>query len=208
MSLIDLIADERLRVADFAETLSPEDLETQSLCAEWSVRDVLAHLLMPMVTSTPTFVLAMAKRRFDFDRVNVDLTARVASRTPAELIAGLREKPRHPFKPPGFGHEAPLTDLLIHTQDMARPLGREVDPPVSSVAIALDFLGEAKAARSFGAPSTGDLRLVATDADWSRGEGPEVTGRALDLLLVLSGRSVALERLDGAGLGTLTERLA
>lgn len=207
MSLIDLIADERLRVADFAETLTPQDWQTQSLCSEWTVRDVLAHLLMPLVTPMPTFVLAMARRRFDFDRVNVDLTARLGHRPTEDLITGLREKARHPFKPPGFGHEAPLTDLLIHTQDVAIPLAREVVPPPSSVVIALDFLGEAKAARSFGAPSTGDLRLVATDADWSRGEGPEVTGRALDLLLVLSGRSVALEGLDGAGLETLAERL-
>ncbi len=205
MSLLEMIAAERRRVADFATDLDTDELRAQSLCAEWTVHDVLAHLLMPLVTSTPAFVVAMARSRFDFDRANLALTAKVSRRTRDEIVAGLRERADHPFKPPGFTHEAPLTDLLIHTQDMARPLGRQVEPPIDAVVLALDFATGAKAARSFGVPSAvDDLRLRATDTAWSRGEGAEVTGRALDLLLALTSRREALARLEGDGLPALS----
>jgi hypothetical protein len=48
------------------------------------------------------------------------------------------------------------------------------------------------------------VRLTATDADLSIGDGPEVTGTALSLLLALSRRRVALDDLDGPGVDALT----
>jgi hypothetical protein len=48
------------------------------------------------------------------------------------------------------------------------------------------------------------VRLTAADADVSIGDGPEVTGTALSLLLVVSGRRVALDSLDGPGVDALT----
>jgi len=51
------------------------------------------------------------------------------------------------------------------------------------------------------------LRLVATDLDWTHGDGPEVTGPAMPLLTVMTGRAAGLEALDGAGLPTLRRRL-
>jgi hypothetical protein len=47
------------------------------------------------------------------------------------------------------------------------------------------------------------VRLVATDADMKIGEGPEVTGTALALLLAVSGRHAVLGDLDGPGAGAL-----
>ncbi|WP_435855517.1 hypothetical protein [Streptomyces parvus] len=47
------------------------------------------------------------------------------------------------------------------------------------------------------------VRLTATDADLSIGEGPEVAGPSLSLLLAVSGRRVALDELDGPGVGAL-----
>lgn len=47
------------------------------------------------------------------------------------------------------------------------------------------------------------VRLTATDADLSIGDGPEVTGSALSLLLAASRRRVALEDLDGPGVDAL-----
>jgi hypothetical protein len=45
------------------------------------------------------------------------------------------------------------------------------------------------------------VRLRATDFDWSVGSGPEVTGTAGALLLLVTGRtSAALPLLDGPGL--------
>jgi hypothetical protein len=38
---------------------------------------------------------------------------------------------------------------------------------------------------------------MATDLDWSRRKGPEVKGRAMDLLLLLANRLQVLGRLEG-----------
>ena len=51
------------------------------------------------------------------------------------------------------------------------------------------------------------LRLVATDADWSHGEGAEVRGPLVSLLMVVSGRAEALDDLTGPGLDRLTGAL-
>lgn len=47
------------------------------------------------------------------------------------------------------------------------------------------------------------VRLTAADADVSIGDGPEVSGTALSLLLAVSGRRVALDDLDGPGVEVL-----
>jgi hypothetical protein len=41
--------------------------------------------------------------------------------------------------------------------------------------------------------------LVATDLDWSRGDGPEVRGKGIDLLLLVANRRQVLPRLEGPG---------
>ena len=53
MDFFTEIADERRLTADFLAELSQDQLAAESLCSGWTVRDVGAHLLMPLVTSTP-----------------------------------------------------------------------------------------------------------------------------------------------------------
>lgn len=50
-------------------------------------------------------------------------------------------------------------------------------------------------------------RLVATDTEWSVGDGPEVRGPMDALLLVLAGR-LTLPRLAGEGATAFTTRLS
>ena len=51
------------------------------------------------------------------------------------------------------------------------------------------------------------LKLVATDMDWTPGEGPEVSGPGEALLMAIVGRPQALDELDGHGLATLRRRV-
>jgi hypothetical protein len=51
------------------------------------------------------------------------------------------------------------------------------------------------------------LTLRATDADWSTGTGPEVSGPALALLLAMTGRPAGLAGLSGDGVGMLQSRM-
>ena len=49
-------------------------------------------------------------------------------------------------------------------------------------------------------------RLTATDMDWSHGHGPEVTGPAEALVMMMAGRLVALEDLSGEGKANLATK--
>jgi hypothetical protein len=49
----------------------------------------------------------------------------------------------------------------------------------------------------------GGYRLTATDTDWTRGQGLEIAGPIGALLLLLTGRTAALEQLTGEGADAL-----
>ena len=51
-----LIAAERRRAADMFDGFRDEQWAAQSLCAEWTVRDVAAHLIGPFRISVPRFL--------------------------------------------------------------------------------------------------------------------------------------------------------
>jgi hypothetical protein len=50
------------------------------------------------------------------------------------------------------------------------------------------------------------LTLRATDADWSHGTGPEVSGPILSLVMAMTGRKQADDDLAGDGVATLRSR--
>lgn len=202
-----LIAAERRTLADLVDTLDESQLRTQSLCSAWTAHDIAAHVLMPLVTPVRRVLVTLAASGFDFSKANVKLTARVAGKPAAEIAQGLRDRAESRFHPPGMGLEAPLTDLLIHGQDLRRPLGIGYTPPANAVRAALDFLTTAKAERAFRAKGILDgVSYEATDLSFAFGSGPVVRGRGIDLLLVMSGREGALDHVEGDGVDVLRAR--
>ena len=94
-----------------------------------------------------------------------------------------------------------LADVLIHAQDIHRPLGIRRQIPESHVRPVADFV---KTTVGFGTKKRiAGLRLTATDMDWSEGEGPDVCGPGEALVMVMAGRLVALDDLTGEGKATL-----
>ncbi|GAA4700401.1 maleylpyruvate isomerase family mycothiol-dependent enzyme [Pseudonocardia yuanmonensis] len=201
------VRTERLNLCGFLDGLDDADWDVQSLCTAWRVREVVAHLTVT-TRATIRFVLVQAIRaRGSFDRMEVTVARERAARfTPAELVAQLRESADSSRRFPGSGPMDPLMDLVIHAQDIARPLGR---PYPTSPAVALPSLVYVAGSRFLGGPKrvTG-LELVATDAEWSGGQGPAVHGTVVDLLLVASGRPAGLAGLSGPGMDLLARRLA
>ena len=202
-----MIAAERRALADLVEGLTEAQLDTPSLCGEWTVRVVAAHLTVPLTLSIPGVVGAFVTSAFNFDKANTKLARQQAERPIAEIVGCLREHAEHRFTPPGMGAGAPLTDTIVHGQDMRRPLGIPHDHDPSHLAAALDFV-------TTGAPTgfvprgrLADLQLVATDQTWQTGSGAEVRGPAEALLLAATGRTAALEALDGEGAAVLRARL-
>jgi uncharacterized protein (TIGR03083 family) len=199
------IASERRALADQLDSLSPEQWGTQSLCDAWTVRDVAAHLVLPHKTSIPAFLVTLVAAGGSFSRANVAMTAKEAKRPPTDLVADIRRYADSRTKPPGFGSEAPLTEVLVHGQDIRIPLGLEDTSATGSWAAALDFLVMPKARRGFVSRSLQGFRFVASDADWEYGRGQEVRGPAVALALAMMGRRARSDDLTGSGAPRLVD---
>lgn len=188
----------RLSLADLLDGLSPEDWRTPSLCDGWTVHEVVAHLTPATRLSKPAALAGTVRARFDINKMIGDAArARAVEFGPADLVAQPRETAGSERRPLGTRPRDPLVDVLVHGQDVARPLhrSRPMDPERVTEA-----LGHVWASSFFGARKRFDgLRLVATDADRSAGDGPEVTGPTGDLLLLATGRAAGLDGLGGAG---------
>ena len=118
------VATERHHVADLVADLTDEQWATPSLCAAWTVRDVVAHLTVTTRMTVPRLLPAAVRARGDFDRMAVALAAgRAAAYSTAELVGQLRESAGSTRRMPGSTPMDPLMDLVIHRQDIARPLG-------------------------------------------------------------------------------------
>jgi uncharacterized protein (TIGR03083 family) len=200
------VAAERHRVADLVTDLPDEGWTTPSLCAAWTVRDVVAHLTVTTRMTVPRLLRAAVRARGSFDRVAVDLAAeRSAAYGPEELVAQLRESAGSTRRFPGSTPRDPLMDLVVHGQDIARPLGRRHVSPPDVVA---DCLAYVATNRFMGGPRRlAGVRLVSTDTGWTLGDGAELRGPDVDLLLVAAGRRAGLEALEGPGIAVVGERL-
>ena len=103
------------------------------------------------------------------------------------------------FTPPGLGPEAPLHDILLHSLDVRIPLGLPIETAPERYAPALDITFSAIGARTLVPKGRPKVRWVATDHEWSHGEGDEVHGGMADLALAVSGRGVRVDALTGPG---------
>ncbi len=205
VGMFDDVAAERLGLADELEELTTAQWATPSLCAGWTVHDVVAHLTLSTRQSVPWTLWRVARARGDLERAFADMAReRAAAFGPTELIAQLREMAHVDRRLAMSGELDPLNDLLVHSQDLAVPLGRGRDLPVGR---ALPCLRHVWAAPFVGAAKRfAGLRLVATDADWAEGEGPEVRGPVGALLLAANGRVAGLDGCDGEGLAAARGR--
>ncbi len=198
------VATERRALASDVADLEDSQWATPSWCAGWTVEDVLAHLTATASMTPPTFFARFAGSGFSFPRFAERQIARHKGQKPAETLAGFREIETSTSAPPG-PKLSWLGEVIVHSEDIRRPLGIEHTHPIGAVTSMLDFYKGSNTL--IGAKSRiAGLTLRATDADWSHGEGPVVEGRAIDLLLAATGRRPALDTLSGDGLTLLASR--
>jgi len=103
-----------------------------------------------------------------------------------------------------------LTDILVHGQDIAIPLHRELEMPTTAAAVVATRVWTqrgTRTARVFRHVPIRGFRLSATDITWSVGDGPEIQGPMTAILLLLTGRLAALPRLSGAGAESLRSQM-
>jgi uncharacterized Actinobacterial protein TIGR03083 len=209
MDVWEMIDAERTELADLCETLTPEQWDTVSLCDQWRVRDVIAHLNEGATMTFGTAVVTLARYGFRLGAMLTSEAIKGGAVAPNELVSGLRATVGKRLTPPGVKPPGTLTDTVIHQQDIRRALNVPRVIPSDRLAIVLDETKNTSASLLPGKKRIAGLRLDATDMDWSVGDAgtPEVSGTGEALLMAMAGRAVACPDLTGAGVATLRSRI-
>ena len=202
-SLMDMACDERTDLAAYLGTLSPQEWHMPSLCAKWTVKDVVAHMLSYEELTWVGLMKRFAKG--GVVRANEVGVAEFAPMSTQQLKDFLSRHLRPHGLTAGFGGMIALVDGTIHHQDIRRALGHPRTIPVARLERVLPLvpgnprLGAGRRIRG--------LRLTATDISWHHGDGPEVRGTGEALLMAMAGRPQAADDLAGPGQTTLAARL-
>jgi len=201
----DVKAD-RERFADYLATLDAGDWETESLCQGWTVKGVSTHLLVTPTMSKGQVFGSFLKAGFNLDKMNAKLIARMtAALSTDEIIAQTRETAGSESAPPGLKPLGVFSEVLTHTADISLAVGKPLDLPPEHYVIGLDYLKGVQPVLGCKKRIEG-LRLQATDADWSTGDGPLVEGPAKVLITAMTGRRATLDQLTGEGVEVMRGR--
>ncbi|HTW19201.1 MAG TPA: maleylpyruvate isomerase family mycothiol-dependent enzyme [Mycobacteriales bacterium] len=198
------IHEERSALADDLAGLSPEQWRLPTMCREWDVHDVLAHLLSAAKMTPPKFVARFAGAGFNFNKFTAGQVALEGAQGPEATLAEFRAVIGRTSAPPG-PKDTWLGEAFCHGEDIRRPLGIKRDYPLAEVARTLTFYSKSNAIIG-GRDRVGGVTLRATDTSVSIGSGPLVEGPVMSLLLAASGRKAALDELSGPGVEELRSR--
>jgi uncharacterized protein (TIGR03083 family) len=198
----DAVHAERGALIRDLDSLTPEQWQTPSLCPDWDVHDVLAHLVDDAKTTRIGFVRELIAARFDFDRSNARGVQRERADDPRLTLDEFRTVYRRTTSAPA-PMATRLVEIIVHGEDIRRPLGISHEYPVFHVAAALEYQVNTSVKFGGGKEKVQGLRLVATDGNVDIGTGADVRGSTLALLLAVSGRPVRADELTGPGAPSL-----
>jgi uncharacterized protein (TIGR03083 family) len=202
-TLRNMVEAEQADFASLLRGLTPEQWETPSLCRGWSVHDAVIHIAIHAHTGSVQRITQLARLGFSEDRqMEPERT-----RTTDDLIDWLASPAKLGER---FDILTQLSELVIHQQDVRRPLGIVRSIPPERLSVVLDFAISRSGqtwSMAFSRRRSKGLRLVATDSDWWAGTGPEVCGRGEAILMALNGRADAMKDLKGDGTQILATRI-
>jgi uncharacterized protein (TIGR03083 family) len=195
---------ERAALAADLAGLDEERWTTTSLCTGLTVREVLAHLTSAGTLNGSRWLAGVIRCRFDFDKqVQMRLAEHVGS-SGADALARFRRIVASTTSPP-LPKLAMLGEVVVHGEDIRRPLGIGRDHPVDVVTRVAEYYAgsdQVVVAKS----RVRGLRLAATDGPFAAGTGPLVSGPTIALIMAMTGRTVFCDDLTGPGVATLRGR--
>jgi uncharacterized protein (TIGR03083 family) len=200
-----LAREERTDLVDLLTTLGPAQWNAPSLCSQWRVRDVVAHMFSYEELGVGGIIGRFLRGGLLPSRVNAVGVAAYAEFGTDDLVALVKDHLQPSGLTAGFGGRIALTDGLIHQQDIRRPLGMPRDIPAERLRRVLQFARTAPLIRA--ASRIRGLTLIANDLDWASGRGPAVEGPAEALIMAMAGRRGVVQELSGPGQPRLAERI-
>lgn len=195
--------DEAESLLAYVREIPDDRWDAATVCEPWTVRHLVAHLTALSNQTFPNFMRRMIRHGFNFQKV-VDGDLQKYLRPRHEMIDAFERAIRNPSTPKQLA-EIALGEFMVHGEDIRRALGDRGEHPFAHVPV----VGAAYV--TSGKPLGGKRRveglsLRATDGEFAWGEGPEVTGPGIDLLLAISGRADALDSCRGDGVDILRSR--
>jgi uncharacterized protein (TIGR03083 family) len=189
----ELIRTERLAFVELLESLTDDQWRVRSLCTEWTVENVAAHLAWAPATGPAEAVGDALRAGFRMNRMIAGSAVRWTARGRPAMLAQLRENAANGAKPLGVPQVAALTDAVVHGLDVRVPLGlhHPVDPEAFRLIADWALASRWPTTIPVGGSARRRFRgtqLVATDADWTWGEGTQVREPVDRILLMLFGR--------------------
>ena len=125
-------AERKVLAADL-QGLSADQWSSVSLCGEWSVRDVTAHMTAAAVMTPPEFFVKLGRNGFKFSRLQARDIARERGASTAETLTRFEAVVNSTRHPPGPA-DSWLGETIIHGEDIRRPLGITREYPAGAVA--------------------------------------------------------------------------
>jgi uncharacterized protein (TIGR03083 family) len=173
-------------------------------CADWTVNDVLAHMVAAAVMAPPAFFGKLAGSGFSLTKLQAKDVARLGAgggKATLQAFVEVESSTKHPPGPTPTW----LGETIIHAEDIRSALGIAHEYPVASVVEVADSYKRTNLV--IGAKRRMDgLTFTATDTSWTHGSGPQVSGPMLQLLIAMTGRTSPLDKLSGDGVATLRSR--
>ena len=202
----ELFLEERDAIVQTLRSLTPQQWDAPSLCDGWRVRDVAGHLVTGLEMSLPKVLAKTAGAGFNINKASAKAAVEAGSRPVEQLTQKLESTSELSGFAKVLGYAKLVPDITIHHEDIRRAVGLAPhEVPIERMKFSLTTLR--KDVGPLKAKKRGQgLRFVATDLDWSEGEGPEVRGPALSLLLAMGGRSAGLDECEGDGVAVLRAR--
>jgi uncharacterized protein (TIGR03083 family) len=198
------IEAERKALAADLDGLDDAGWNTTTLANPWTVRDVVAHMTAATKLSGPKFFGKLAGSGFKFESVQAKGIASELGATPADTLTHFEAQIDSHGHPPG-PIDTILGESIVHSEDIRRPLGIAHTYPTDTLARLGTFYAKSNLIIG-GKTRASGLTWRATDTDWSHGDGPLVTGSMLDIVMAITGRRAAYDKLSGDGVETLRGR--
>ena len=199
------IHSERALLADTLAGLPEESWATPSLCTGWSVQETAGHVLAAAEQTPANFYKELIAAGFKFDVFTDRAARRLGALEPPVLVGRLRARTTTTNHPPA-PVMAMLGEIVVHGEDIRRPLGIVHRPPEEALLAVADSYKKSNLLIGSKRRIAG-LRLRAEDADWTNGDGPEVAGPLTTLLLAMTGRTAVFGDLTGDGVAILGARV-
>jgi uncharacterized protein (TIGR03083 family) len=193
--------EERRDLRRFLEGLTAEQWRLDSLCAGWSVRDVVAHLvgwddlllyrsrrehLHALLRFSALYAMSLASMTL----VNRRIQSRTSGLTPGELLRrfAAEDSPELKWLFDGTNPGAHLAEHVIHGLDIRHALGAPRHVAADHLVVALNGVTKLPGVRWSAWRQLRRRRWEATDVDWRAGRGEVVSAPADAILMTLAGR--------------------